>query len=173
MTVLLTSVGEKLSSSPPRIMRWLLPLSIAELATGIDARLLGAIMDRESLGGEQLKPKGPMGVGDGGHGRGLMQIDDRYHKSFVGTLMPDGTPAWTHPVENVLRGARILQWNLQHFDGRWPCAVAAYNASPKRVREVAGELHGDALVSAVDAVTTHGNYVSDVLTRARGWGLKI
>jgi hypothetical protein len=174
MTVLLTSCGEKLAGAPSHIRRWLLPLACAELATGIDCRLIGAVMDRESIGGEVLKPRGPGGLGDKGRGHGLMQIDVRYHPRFVADRLPTGELMWQAPTWNVLYGATLLATNLTALDGSFPAAVAAYNASIDRVLKVyVSGLEGDALVDGLDALTTGGNYVSDVLTRARKWGLAI
>lgn len=160
------------SKCPPRIRRWALQLELAQKAWGVDPLVVGAIIDRESWGGELLVPRGPAGVGDSGHGRGLMQVDDRYHKGFLAAREPGGTEMWASPTWNVLYGSALLAANLEALDGNYPAAIAAYNASLSRVFKVltTSGMEGDALVGALDALTTGHNYVSDVLTRARSWG---
>ena len=49
----------------------------------IPPALIAGIGSRESHWGLALSPVGPTGTGDNGHGRGLMQIDDRWHKDFI------------------------------------------------------------------------------------------
>ena len=161
---------------PVRVRRWATELEAAGHLTNQSPLILAAIMDRESLGGDALNPSGPSGTGDGGHGLGLMQIDRRYHRTFAAAQGPDGVELWSTPAWNVLMGAQILAYNLKRFGSNpaaLPQAIASYNASERRVRasiEAAGNPTGDALVSAVDSVTTGGNYVSTVLTAARSWG---
>jgi hypothetical protein len=165
---------------PRRVAQWLPAARAAEMVTDVSALLLLAICDRESGGGEYLQPRGPTGKGDGGHGHGLMQLDDRFHfKSFVAALGPDGKPLWQDPAFAFLGAARFLRMTMVHFDGfdvepLLP-AIAAYNASEKRVRDALAGVTRPAkredFIRALDAVTTGpkpgapGNYVSDVLER--------
>jgi soluble lytic murein transglycosylase-like protein len=157
---------------PARLARWARELAAASLVTGVDPYVLAAVMDRESLGGEALRPRGVAGFGDGGHGRGLMQVDDRYHASFVGAVFGRSSGyLWQDPAFACLYGARLLEENLEAFGGDLLPAIAAYNASAKRVRAALDSLPPDASevarLAAVDAVTTGHNYVSDVLARRR------
>lgn len=72
--------------------------------TGVDAFLLYALGQRESRWGEAIG--GPGGTGDGGHGRGIMQIDDR---SFAQWLAAND---WRDPYTNVTKGALILKQKM-------------------------------------------------------------
>ena len=83
--------------------------------TGVSPVLLAAIMDVESAYGTLLSPPGPAGKGDGGHGHGLMQIDDRTHGVFLAERMPNGTPKWADPYENVKYAAGIYKAARDYF----------------------------------------------------------
>lgn len=155
-------------SLPVRISRWSSYIELAGKAFAVDPFIIAAVMDRESLGGEALTPKGAAGVGDKGHGRGLMQIDDRYHSSFIAAKAPDGTPLWTKPLWSVLYGAQILAHNFYIFDGDIAAAIAAYNAGARRVRTAITALgESEARLKTLDSLTAGGNYVTDVLERRR------
>jgi hypothetical protein len=137
------------------------------LMYGIDPLLLAAICDRESLGGEALQPRGAEGVGDGGHGRGLMQIDDRFNSWFTDFKLPFNRPAWTSPSWNIHAAAHLFWDNLHMADGVVEIAIAGYNA--KIIKAMAQSQMsirtGMPLVEALDQITTGGNYVSDVCRR--------
>lgn len=153
---------------PDRLARWAPQFVAAELCYGVDPLLLAAIIDRESLGGDALKPKGPAGTGDNGHGRGLGQIDDRSHVSFLSATFDGGAPLWQDPTFNVMYAAKLLRKNLDRF-GDEAAAVAAYNCGPGNVRTALARLPAGASaaerLAAVDKRTAHGNYASDVLRR--------
>jgi hypothetical protein len=83
--------------------------------TRLSPVLLAAIMDVESRFGDALTPPGPAGKGDGGHGHGLMQIDDRTHGTFLAQKMPDGTPKWANPYENVKYAANVYKTAFEYF----------------------------------------------------------
>jgi hypothetical protein len=117
-------------------------------------------------------------VGDHGHGRGWLQIDDRFHgpwlKAHAGCK--DGT--WKAAFSSALPSGRVptltastmhtidmLQSNVAFGAARGVplaqrirFAVAAYNAGPT------GAIHGFA-GGNVDANTAHGDYSVDVLSR--------
>jgi hypothetical protein len=80
-----TQSVEQLQRLPLRLAQWAVEIHFAAALYRLDPLVLAAIVERESRGGEALSPPGPAGVGDGGHGRGLMQIDDRWHGLFVST----------------------------------------------------------------------------------------
>lgn len=156
----------------PRLQPWFPLCLVAGPKHGVDHLLLLAIIDRESLCGQMLTPVGPGGVGDGGNGLGLMQIDKRHHLLFCKEKLPDGKFAWADPARNIDYGASLLGDNLRHFEKDpdpevW--AVAAYNASLKRVEQVRSLIKEPAdyetKVKAADLVTTHKNYVTDCLGR--------
>lgn len=117
-------------------------------------------------------PKGPNGRGDGGHGRGLFQIDDRGPWRHL--IPPDG-PDWTvldqaRAACTVLAGARaeLADFRGALDDRAWAEAVACrYNAALENVRA--------ALTSGRDpnGVTTKGSsgerdYGRDVLALRDG-----
>jgi soluble lytic murein transglycosylase-like protein len=123
--------------------------------TSVDPNLIVAIMDRESLCGDALMPVGsPQGVGDGGHGRGLMQIDDRYHTDFCSDIT-----LWGDAYQNILYGATLLR-SYQRKLGSQEMGIAAYNAGVTKVRK-----SGYTIIADLDKLTTHGDYVSDVMQR--------
>jgi hypothetical protein len=140
-------------------------------AFDVDPFFLAAIMDRETLCGfsPALDKPGPGGRGDGGHGHGLFQIDDRFHAAFMAKRMPDGTPAWADAWEAARYAAHFLASLLRIFEGSEACAAAAYNAGPDRVKACVKELTRPwmqhALCLAVDPLTTGRDYASDVLRR--------
>ncbi len=70
---------------------------------GVDPALIAALMEQESYYGSSkfLDQPGPAGRGDGGHGHGLMQIDDRFHQAFLAKRNAAGVPLWQVPYENV------------------------------------------------------------------------
>ena len=129
----------------------------------VPAELIAAHCWRESRGGFMLTPKGPEGTGDNGHGRGLMQIDDRYHKEFIALVDPNGFPLWQKPEHNIAYGANLIANNLCDWPESLPAAVARYNASAARVSMALKR--GD----HPDSVTTGGDYVAEVLTNAQSW----
>ena len=170
---------------PERILRWLPELQNAADKCKVDLHILAAVLDRESLGGEALWPKGPTGTGDFGkpgtvhfrdrkkgelgHGRGLMQIDDRAHIGWLELKDAQGTPLWQKPADNILKGATILAQGVAIL-GCVEGGIAAYNAGPFRaksvVRSVGWDAPSDKLIAALDKITTGGDYVSAVLKRA-------
>lgn len=86
---------------------------------GLDPRLLAAVAAQETGGpGEN---SGRNVVGDGGHGHGLFQIDDRYH-AFARTA------AAMNPAENARYAASLIAGNLHRYGGNVREALSAYNA---------------------------------------------
>jgi Transglycosylase SLT domain len=141
---------------PGRIGQWARQIAVAargthpgdvdELRWGL---VLGAIMDRESAGGKTLSPPGPAGTGDQGHGRGLMQIDDRSHPEFT------AGEGWKDPETNITYAAKLLRSLYDAGGGDLGAAVAAYNAGPRALK-----------LTDPDVITTGRNYSADVLARA-------
>jgi hypothetical protein len=77
--------------------------------------LIAAFMEQESGYGKGLSPRGPEGTGDAGHGRGLMQIDDRSHQAFISKTDSSGRPLWTIPYHNIKYGVGVLKQGLKFF----------------------------------------------------------
>lgn len=130
------------------------------LRASVAVAVVWAIGSRESRWGLALSPPTPAGTGDYGHGRGLMQIDDRWHPEFI------NSGGWRDPTANILYGCGVLRENVRRYRGAvddWMRAsVAAYNCGPGNVNRAikAGR--------DVDYYTAHRNYSRDVLSRA-GW----
>ena len=145
---------------PERISRWAAPIFFGASMYGLDPVALAAIMERESEGGDTLTPKGPKGTGDNGHGRGLMQIDDRWHSTFVASGL------WKEAPFAVLYAARLLRMALDAFDGDYPAAIGAYNAGVNGIRSQLMTLPPSAKperrIAIMDEVTTD-HYVAGVL----------
>lgn len=90
---------------------------------GLDPELLAAVAAQETGGPDSNA--GHNVVGDGGHGRGIFQIDDRWH-AFA------RTPAAMNPDRNADYAARMLSGLLARYKGNVHEALSAYNAgSPK------------------------------------------
>ncbi len=119
----------------------------AALKYNLPREVLLAVIMRES--------RGKNVIGDAGHGRGLMQIDDRSHQDWLKTHK-NGLDA----ASNIDYGASLIRENLDAFDGNYIQALAAYNAGPSQVRA--------ALRSNLnpDTVTSGRNYASSVFEHA-------
>ena len=159
-------------SLPTRVRTYWTFIQVAAEKHSLDPYLVAAIMDRESLCGLALRPEGPGGTGDGTHGRGLMQIDDRAFPEFCTTLMPDGTPLWADPLANIEQACAILAKSRPRFVfAKAPSVamVAAYNCGAGRV--IHALLHltqpttAEAELAELDQLCTHGDYCSDVIRR--------
>jgi soluble lytic murein transglycosylase-like protein len=101
-------------------------------------------------------------TGDGGHGRGIMQIDDRSFPDFANSSHSKD------PRRNILKGGEILNGKRKFLSNKGVSgdllvrgSVAAYNGGEGRVLKAIRNQHN------VDSVTAHGNYSSDVLGRSQ------
>lgn len=166
-------VSASIPKLPPRLARWGPLFAAAEIAYGVPCELLAAVCDRESLGGDALRPAGPGGVGDGGHGHGIMQIDDRSHGGFCGAKDDTGAPLWADPAMSIMYGARLLARLAKASSADWDIAIAAYNCGLRRAKQVLSALPqgvGEVeKIAALDRMTTGGNYVSDVRRRCQSF----
>jgi hypothetical protein len=112
---------------------------------GLDPALLAAVAAQET--GGPGRNSGANIVGDGGHGHGLFQIDDRYH-AFA------ATPAAMDPARNADYAAGMLSGLLQKFDGNVHAALSAYNAgSPSAVGSTSN--WGGVTLGYADSVMAH------------------
>ena len=131
--------------------------------------VLAGIMMRETRGGTStlLDIPGPAGKGDHGHGHGLMQIDDRWHKEFI------ASGKWFDPAENIEYGAGVLQSariTLSVWSQRYGfpmdaaelerASVAAYNCG------AGGVMKSIRAGADVDSRTAHGDYSRSVMDYA-------
>lgn len=85
----------------------------------VDPRLLAAVAAQET--GGPGSNSGRNVVGDGGHGHGLFQIDDRFH-AFARTA------AAADPRANADYAAGMLSGLLRQYGGNVRAALSAYNA---------------------------------------------
>ena len=93
-------------------------IASAARAHGLDPALLAAVAAQET--GGPGSNSGANIVGDGGHGRGLFQIDDRYH-AFA------ATPAAMQPAQNANYAAGMLSDLIAQNGGNVRAALSAYN----------------------------------------------
>lgn len=93
-------------------------ITVAARAHGLEPKLLAAVAAQETGGPGQSS--GNNVVGDGGHGRGLFQIDDRSW-AFARTA------AAMDPAQNADKAASILADDLGRYGGDVHKALSAYN----------------------------------------------
>lgn len=131
----------------------------------IPPSILAGLGSRESHWGLALTPPGPGGTGDHGHGRGLLQVDDRWHVPFI------QSGKWADGTQNIIYGASVLKNCMNYFvkKGNWQqslklvqAGIAGYNCGPRRAWE------GNEMGQGVDYYTTGRDYSKNVLERA-GW----
>lgn len=149
-----------------RIGRWKTALSTHAHATGVPASVVAAIITRETAALDDWCLPPPKGrLGDGGHGHGPMQIDDR---SF-----PEWCKQWRDGAlateDGILQGCKVLKMKIRSITRLIPempeserlrAAVAAYNCGEGNVRK-AFRAQKD-----LDVYTAHANYSKDVMERA-------
>ena len=144
--------------------------------------IIAGLGSRESHWGLSLKPKGPEGTGDRslrqgspspdglGWGKGLLQIDSRYHE-----FARNGQ--WKIPQENILYGVSLISDNILSLRRAAITRVDIQALSEAEIirAALAGYNAGIAAVKRairigrdVDDCTTGRNYSADVLNRA-GW----
>ncbi len=112
---------------------------------GLDPALLAAVAAQET--GGPGSNSGANVVGDGGHGHGVFQIDDRYH-AFA------STPAAMDPAQNANYAAGMLSGLLQKYGGNVRAALSAYNAgSPSATGTTTN--WGGATLGYADSVLAH------------------
>jgi soluble lytic murein transglycosylase-like protein len=94
-------------------------ISTAARRHGLDPDLLAAVAAQETGGPDT--DAGRNVIGDGGHGHGLFQIDDRWH-SFAATSDA------MDPAKNADYAAGMLSGLLRQYGGNVREALSAYNA---------------------------------------------
>src|SRR5580704_18641809 len=121
-------------------------ISSAARRHGLDPELLAAVAAQETGG-----PGANAGhniVGDGGHGRGLFQIDDRWH-AFA------STPAAMDPARNADYAAGMLSGLLKRYDGNVHEALSAYNAGSPTATGTKTRWSDGSDLSYADSVLRH------------------
>src|SRR5271166_496635 len=118
----------------------------AARAHGLDPTLLAAVAAQET--GGPGSNSGTNITGDGGHGHGLFQIDDRYH-AFA------STPAAMQPGANANYAAGMLANLLQQNGGNVRAALSAYNAGSPSAEGTVTSWPGGQQLGYADSVMQH------------------
>jgi hypothetical protein len=129
--------------------------------------VVAGIMMRETEGGlsPACNPPGPACLGDGGHGHGLMQIDDRSFADYC------ASQHWKDPASNIDFGCAVLATKRAYLVSHLyllayvaeHAAIAAYNCGEGNVRK-ALEASQD-----VDVYTANHDYSRCVLEFAQAY----
>jgi Transglycosylase SLT domain len=112
----------------------------------LDPELLAAVAAQET-GGPDTNT-GHNIVGDGGHGRGLFQIDDGWHAFAT-------TPAAMDPAQNADYAAGMLAGLLKRYGGNVRAALSAYNAGSPNAEGTKTRWSDGADLSYADSVLRH------------------
>lgn len=104
---------------------------------GISPAIISAIGDQESHWGRALTPQGPTGTGDGGHGCGLMQIDDRTWGDWL------AANDWTDPYTHITKAVQIYKAGLDYFTATPSTPTVSLSASQAATRGVAAGTYPD------------------------------
>jgi soluble lytic murein transglycosylase-like protein len=121
-------------------------ISSAAKAHGLDPTLLAAVAAQET--GGPGSNSGNNIVGDGGHGHGLFQIDDR-------TWAFAASPAAMDPAANANAAAGILQDDLARYGGNVPAALSAYNSGSPTATGTTTTWGDGATLGYADSVMRH------------------
>jgi hypothetical protein len=113
---------------------------------GVDPKLLAAVAAQET--GGPGSDSGRNVVGDGGHGHGLFQIDDRWH-AFARTA------AAMDPAKNADYAAGMLSNLLKRFGGNVREALSAYNAGSPTATGTTTDWGDGKRVGYADSVLKH------------------
>ena len=111
----------------------------------LEPRLLAAVAAQET--GGPGADSGRNIIGDGGHGHGVFQIDDRWH-AFA------RSPAAMDPAQNADYAAGMLAGNLERYGGNVRAALSAYNAGSPTATGTRTDW-GDGPIGYADSVLRH------------------
>ncbi|HEY5339610.1 MAG TPA: transglycosylase SLT domain-containing protein [Candidatus Aquilonibacter sp.] len=112
----------------------------------LDPALLAAVAAQET--GGPGTSSGANIVGDGGHGHGIFQIDDRYHPFAA-------TPAAMDPGRNADYAAGMLAGLLQKYGGNVHAALSAYNSGSPTAAGTPTDWGGGVTLGYADSVMAH------------------
>jgi hypothetical protein len=113
---------------------------------GLDPKLLAAVAAQET-GGPGANG-GRNEVGDGGHGRGLFQIDDRWHDFAK-------TSAAMDPAQNADYAAGMLSGLLKRYNGNVRDALSAYNSGDPHGKGTSTTWGDGSTLDYADSVLRH------------------
>jgi hypothetical protein len=139
----LDSVAARLSTQG---VAYAAQIAAAARRHGVDPELLAAVAAQET--GGPGSNAGPNVVGDGGHGRGVFQIDDRWHAFAT-------TPAAMDPAKNADYAAGMLHDLLGQYGGDAHRALSAYNAGSPDARGTTTRWGDGRSLGYADSVLRH------------------
>lgn len=113
---------------------------------GLDPRLLAAVAAQET--GGPGSNAGRNIVGDGGHGHGIFQIDDRFH-GFARTA------AAMNPQSNADYAAGMISGLLKQYGGNVHKALSAYNAGDPNATGTETDWQDGRRLGYADSVLRH------------------
>ncbi|HLI95488.1 MAG TPA: transglycosylase SLT domain-containing protein [Candidatus Baltobacteraceae bacterium] len=113
---------------------------------GLDPRLLAAVAAQET--GGPGSNAGRNVVGDGGHGHGIFQIDDRFHDFAK-------TGAAMNPQTNADYAAGMIAGLLKQYGGDVHKALSAYNAGSPDARGTQTTWQDGQCLGYADSVLRH------------------
>jgi hypothetical protein len=113
---------------------------------GLDPKLLAAVAAQET--GGPGSNSGRNVIGDGGHGHGLFQIDDRSH-AFA------RTPDAMDPAKNADEAAHMIHDLLAQNGGNVHAALSAYNAGSPTATGTTTTWPDGATLGYADSVERH------------------
>ncbi len=113
---------------------------------GVDPALLAAVAAQET-GGPGTNA-GSNILGDGGHGHGLFQIDDRWHAFARSGRAMD-------PASNADYAAAMLSGLLRRYGGNVGEALSAYNAGDPHARGTSTRWGDGRVLGYADSVMRH------------------
>lgn len=119
---------------------------------GLNPALLAAVAAQET--GGPGSNAGRNEIGDGGHGHGIFQIDDRWH-AFAKTA------AAMDPAKNADYAAGMLRGLLDRYGGDAHKALSAYNAGSPNAKGTTTRWGDGATLGYADSVLRHYRAIAD------------
>jgi hypothetical protein len=113
---------------------------------GLDPTLLAAVAAQET--GGPGSNAGANIVGDGGHGHGVFQIDDRWHTFAKGAAAMD-------PAKNADYAASMISGLLAQYGGNIHKALSAYNAGSPNATGTTTRWQDGSVLGYADSVLRH------------------
>lgn len=121
-------------------------IAAAARRSGLDPLLLAAVAAQET-GGPGAN-SGRNIVGDGGHGHGIFQIDDRWHAFARSSAALD-------PQSNADYAATMISGLLQRYGGDAHKALSAYNAGSPNATGTVTQWQDGSRLGYADSVLRH------------------
>ncbi len=148
----MTALAASAASLAAHGVAYSLPIARAAARNGLDPTLLAAVAAQET--GGPGSNAGRNILGDGGHGHGLFQIDDRWH-AFA------RSPAAMDPAQNAERAAELLHGLLERYGGDERTALSAYNSGSPTARGTTTRWSDGTTLGYADSVLRHQAQIED------------